>query len=342
MKTKSVEIIILHYRGFEKINECLKSIKKNTAYKSYKITIVDNPSGDGSLELVKKNYPKINLIENPANFGFARANNIAARKSTADYLVFLNDDTLVTKNWLAPLVKEIKSDKRISTCQPKMINFRDKRFDHVGAAGGFMDIFGYPVCRGRVFDTREEDRGQYNDKISTFWSGGAAFIIKRSVFLEARGFDEDFFAYSEEIDLCWRLNLMGYRHVYVPNSKIYHWWKATFKESNFKADYYLHRNHLMTVIKNYSALTLLKILPARVLLEISSGFNFLTKGNVKRAFAVFLGLTWNLANIGLVLKKHREVQKKRKIADKKIIDIMIKKPAALSYFILGKKYFGEL
>ncbi len=235
-----------------------------------------------------------------------------------------------------------EKDKNIFSLQPKILSLANKKkFDYAGASGGFIDIYGYPICRGRVFEILEKDDDQYDDVVKTFWSCGVAMIIRKNILKKIGLFDPDFFAYGEEIDLCWRAQLLGYRNVVVPSAKVYHMGEASFKKFKFKKYYLLHRNHLMFLIKNYSLPTLIGIFPLRLMLEFVSIVKFQAEGNFKRVLAILCSLAWITLNIVAVLKKHNKIQKRRSVDDKKIGENMINRCVPFEYYILNKKYFED-
>ncbi len=333
-----VSIIILQYNGIDLLDRCLKSLAK-TKYSNYEIIVVDNKSIDNSVDFVKKNYPKVKLIENNKNYGFAEGNNIGIKHAKGDYIVFLNNDIEVNPEWLEELIKGIREDNVVA-CQPKVLSLKGKnKFEYAGAGGGFIDKYGYPICRGRVYDIIEEDNGQYDDGIDVFWVCGVCMCVKKDVFVTAGCFDKDFFVYGEEIDLCWRLNLLGYKLKYVPKSVIYHLGRGTAGKK-IKTWYWLHRNHSILLLKNYSLKNLIKILPIKVLLEIMAFFAFLFK-DYKRSVGIFCGWSWILFHPFNILKRHNKIQKMRKISDEKIIKRMLKGSTAINYFIKRKKFFPE-
>ncbi len=333
-----VSIIILQYGGTEMLNRCLNSLTK-TKYKNYEIIIVDNKSKDGSVKFIKKNYPNLKLIENDNNYGFAEGNNIGIKHANGELVVFMNNDIEVEPDWLGNLIDTMK-DKKIAACQPKVLSLIDKqRFEYAGAGGGFIDKYGYPICRGRVYDNIEEDKGQYNDEIDVFWVCGVCMCIRKDIFINSGGFDKDFFVYGEEIDLCWRLNLLGYSLKYVPSSVIYHLGRGT-SGTKIKTWYWLHRNHSILLLKNYSLKSLLKIMPAKLILEAMAFFAFLFK-DYKRSFGIFFGWLWVIFHPINVIKRHNQIQRIRKISDKEIIKKMLKGSTAIEHFIMKKKLFQE-
>ena len=194
----------------EVLSECLESISA-TNFENFETIVVDNASSDNSVSWVRSNYPNVKLIENDKNYGYSGGCNKGAKAASGDYLIFLNNDTVQDKDWISNLIKTINSNDKIAAIQPKILNYYDRNvFDYAGGAGGHMDIYCFPFARGRIFSFQENDEGQYNKKEKCFWSSGTCFIIRRELFHEAGGFDENFFAHMEEIDLCWRLYAMGF------------------------------------------------------------------------------------------------------------------------------------
>jgi len=333
-----VSIIILQYNGTEMLDKCLKSLAK-TKYKKYELIIVDNKSSDNSVEFIKKNYPKIRLIENKKNYGFAEGNNIGIKHAHGEFVVFINNDVEVDPNWLGELVKVMNSNNVVA-CQPKVLSLRDKnKFEYAGAGGGFIDKYGYSICRGRVYDVVEEDKGQYDDEIDVFWACGVALCIRKDIFVKSGMFDKDFFVYGEEVDLAWRLHLLGYKLKYAPKAIIYHLGRGTSGEK-IKTWYWLHRNHIILLLKNYSFLTLLEIMPVKMLLELLAFGGFLFK-DYKRSIGILWGWLWVITHPFNIIKRHNKVQRIRKVSDKEIIKQMLNGSVALRHFIKCKKFFPE-
>ena len=206
-----VSIIIPHWNGIDILSECLSSLV-NTKHDSYEIIVVDNASTDGSQSWIKNTYPQIKLIENDKNYGYAGGCNVGALEAKGNYLVFLNNDTIQDPDWIQNLENFMKKDKVIAAVQPKILNYFNKNiFDYAGGSGGYMDWFCFPYARGRIFSKQERDIGQYNDSKQCFWSSGTAFMVRKKLFFEAGKFDKYFFSHMEEIDLCWRLQAMGFQ-----------------------------------------------------------------------------------------------------------------------------------
>jgi len=339
LKKPSVDIIILHHNGIDNIDNCLKSVLK-TKYANFNIIIVDNNSTDGSIKVIEKKYKPLYIIRNRKNYGYAKGNNIGIMKSNAKYVVLLNDDTIVKSNWLDELVKVAESNNKIATCQPKVLSLHNKKyFDNCGA-GSFLDYYGYPIYRGRVFDYREIDKGQYDNPSSIFFSVGVCTLMRKSVLDEVGLLDEDFHIYFEEFDLCWRMNLRGYIHKSVPSAVIYHIGGVTYKKKSFKWSYLNHRNSMIMLLKNYSFATILWVMPLRIFFELISMVRFLF-GSPSRALAVLLAILWVFTHPFTILKKHRKTQKLRILEDKDIMRMMVSRSAVIQHFIFRKKYFNE-
>lgn len=267
-------IVILNWNGKKLLEQFLPSVINYS--KEADIYVADNASTDDSIAFLEKNYPQIRLILNKINGGYAKGYNDALKLVDADILCLLNSDVEVTENWLQPIVNVFSKKKDISIIQPKILDYNQKDyFEYSGAGGGFIDALGYPFCRGRIFDTIEKDKGQYNDTTEIFWASGACFFIRKNVFDELNGFDEDYFAHQEEIDLCWRARNKGHKIYYVGSSSIYHVGGATLKNSNPKKTFLNFRNSLFTLTKNLPSQRLFLVLLSRLLLDGLAGIRFL-------------------------------------------------------------------
>jgi GT2 family glycosyltransferase len=210
--TKKVAVVILGWNGKKFLEQFLPSVVQHTPQDWCEIVVADNASTDGSIEFVQENYPQITIIQNGRNGGYAGGYNDALAKIKTDYYVLLNQDIEVTEGWIARIVDVMDGDRKIAAAQPKLLDyFKRNKFEYAGASGGFIDAFGYAFCRGRVFDTIEEDNGQYDDVVPVFWATGACLVVRADAYWQAGGLDEDFFAHQEEIDLCWRMQNLGYK-----------------------------------------------------------------------------------------------------------------------------------
>ena len=212
-----IAVVILNWNGKKFLQDFLPSVIKNSG--GAEIIVADNASSDDSVVFVQQYFPNIKIIQNETNSGFAGGYNEALAKVESDYFVLLNSDIEVTPGWIEPVIALMESDRSIAACQPKILSWHDKQqFEYAGAAGGFIDTFGYPFCRGRMFQTLETDEGQYNDIVEIFWATGACMFVRASVYSELNGLDDRFFAHMEEIDFCWRAKIRDYRIMYCPGS----------------------------------------------------------------------------------------------------------------------------
>ena len=330
-----VSIIIPHYRGKEILDDCFDALKKTT-YKNTEIILVDNATCDHSLEGVEAVYPDISIVRNEKNLGYAGGCNSGFRRAKGEFVIFLNDDTVVTENWLQPLVEQCTADASVAAVQPKILSrIQEGYFDYAGGAGGLMDRFGYPFAKGRIFFTLEKDHQQYDESSDIFWASGTAMLVRRTILEEVGLFDEDFFAHMEEIDLNWRFHMSGYRVMSAPASVIYHRSGATLKPDSPQKLYLNHRNSLIMLIKNYSVKSLLWIFPVRIILEIVTLIYALVKRDFKRFNAATKGLWYVLMNFRQIKKKRQHVQKLRKLTDRQILRKMYRGSIVFEYFVKG-------
>lgn len=251
----------------------------SSTYSNKKIIVADNASSDDSVQLVQQNFPNVEVIVNTQNDGFAGGYNWALKNINADYFVLLNSDVAVTPNWIEPIIELMENDASIAACQPKLLSYKQKNmFEYAGASGGFIDYLGYPFSRGRVFDVVEEDKNQYNNSEEIFWASGAAMFVKANVYKLCNGFDDSFFAHMEEIDLCWRMQLKGYKIFVCPLSIVYHVGAGTLPRGGRKV-YLNFRNNLWMLSKNLVWHEKLWILPFRFLLDAVSAWKGLFHGD---------------------------------------------------------------
>lgn len=273
-----VAVVILNWNGKKMLEKFLAGVVANTEPLGT-VYVADNASTDDSIEYLKKEFPQVPLIILDRNYGFAEGYNRALQQIDATYYLLLNSDVEVTPGWLEPLVRYMDAHPEVAACQPKLLSYFQKdNFEYAGAAGGYLDYLGYPFCRGRVLDTVEVDRGQYDTVTEIFWATGAALMIRREDYWNAGGLDGDFFAHMEEIDLCWRLNTMGRKLVCIPDSVAYHWGGGTLPKENPHKTYLNFRNNLLMLYKNLPDSQLQKILLARMVLDGVAAVQFLLKG----------------------------------------------------------------
>lgn len=337
-------IVILNYNTKDHLEEFLPQVIQNSS-KADAIIVADNASKDDSYAFVKKNYPEIKCIRLNKNFGYAEGYNLALQQVEADYYIILNSDIETPENWLNPLLNYMENHPNIAACQPKIRAYHQKSsFEHAGAAGGWIDNLGYPFCRGRILSDLEKDEGQYDDASEIFWASGAALVIRAKLFHEIGGFDKDYFAHFEEIDLCWRLKRAGYGIAVVPESTVYHLGGGTLNYTSPFKTYLNFRNSLYTIFKNESAKRLSWLILTRLILDGLAGGLFLTQGK--------------FAHIGMIIKAHFKFysQIPKLIRKKKHYNALIKKVSIgeentngrfggsiiWNFYFKGKKVFSTL
>ena len=280
-----VAVVILNWNGAKLLQQFLPSILRYSPEAT--IFVADNASIDDSIAVLKTHFPSVQIIQNQDNYGFAKGYNEALKNLNFDIYALVNSDIEVTENWLQPILDKFKNEPKTAIIQPKILDFKDKAFfEYAGAAGGYIDQYGYPFCRGRIFDTIEKDHQQYEDETEIFWASGACFFIRSEVYYTLQGFDDDFFAHQEEIDLCWRAINRGYHIQYTPKSVVYHVGGATLQQGNQKKTYLNFRNSLLMLVKNLPKSRLLPILFLRLCLDGLAGIQFLFKGKPNHTFAI--------------------------------------------------------
>ncbi len=338
-----VSLIIPHYNGMEMLRECLTSLSE-TSYPNFEILVVDNASADDSLSMVKNEFSDVKILELQSNRGYAGGCNAGiAASENSDYVVLFNNDAVVERSWLSHLVDCMDADYSIAACQPKILSTDNKqRYDYSGAAGGLIDRYGYPFVRGRIIATIENDENQYDTKTDLFWASGTACILRNSTLKEVGLLDETFFAHMEEIDLCWRMQLKGYKIRYVAKSRIYHQSGATLGPESFKKKYLNHRNSLLMMIKNYSLYSLIKLLPNRVLIDLIAMAYSLIVFDINRFNGILMAFLWVIFHPVYLFREHSKVQKIRVVSDNEIMKNMFKGSIALTYYLKGKKRVSEL
>ena len=281
-----VAIVILNWNGKDYLQKFLPSVLASE-YKNKRVIVADNGSTDDSVTFLQHNFPTVELIINETNEGFAKGYNSALKKVRSDYYVLLNSDVEVTVNWIQPIIDLMEADKLIGACQPKILSYHQKdRFEYAGAAGGWIDQFGYPFARGRIFEICELDKGSYDTAAECFWASGAALFIRAKVYHELMGLDEYFFAHQEEIDLCWRAQLAGYKIFAVPASVVYHVGGGTLPRGNSKKAYLNFRNNLIMLYKNLPWQKALWIIPVRLVLDGVAAWKSLFAGDISLIGAV--------------------------------------------------------
>lgn len=286
MIAASVAVVILNWNGRPLLEKFLPGVVRSI-YPDLQIIVGDNASTDDSVAFVRANYPDVRLIENDKNYGFAEGYRKILEQVEADYYVLLNSDVEVPEHWILPVINLMEQDDLIAAAQPKIKWQKDKsKFEYAGAAGGYLDLHCFPFCRGRLFDTVEEDFGQYNDSREIFWASGAALFIKSKYWKESGGLDPDFFAHMEEIDLCWRLKNMGYKIVYCPDAEVYHVGGGTLNANNPYKTYLNFRNNLIIMQKNLPLTDAYFRIFIRIWIDFVAWIHFLVQGKTEFAMAI--------------------------------------------------------
>jgi GT2 family glycosyltransferase len=327
-----IAVVILNWNGAKLLEQFLPSIIQYSSEAT--IYVADNASTDDSEAFVQEHFPSIKIIKNTGNHGFAKGYNEALKQIDAEIYALVNSDIEVTANWLQPIIETFEIEKQTSIIQPKILDFKNKEyFEYAGAAGGFIDKFGFPYCRGRIFDTLEKDNGQYNDNCEIFWASGACFFIRSEIYHELEGFDESFFAHQEEIDLCWRAINDGHTIKYNSQSVVYHVGGATLKQGNPKKTYLNFRNSLLMLVKNLPKKGLFFVIFFRMILDGIAGVRFLTQGKFKHALAI-LHAHFSFYCVSLIyLKKRKHFQRKQYYTVKSIVFI---------YYVKKLTFFKEI
>lgn len=327
-------VVILNWNGRKLLEEFLPSVVVHSQREA-EIYVVDNDSTDDSTSFLEKNFPEIKIIKNKTNGGYAKGYNEGLKHIEADVLVLLNSDVEVTENWLFPVVEQFKIDPTLAAAQPKILDYKNKAyFEYAGAAGGFIDKYGYPYCRGRIFNTLEKDEGQYDGVSEVFWASGACLFVRKEAFWEAGGFDEEYFAHQEEIDLCWRLFNLNYKTLCVGHSKVYHLGGASLKNTNPKKTFLNFRNSLFTLLKNVPRAKLVPVLFIRMVLDGFAGIQFLMTFKLYHFFSILKAHFYFYTSISKVFGKHSISTKKENYYTQKSI--------VLSYFVRQNKKFNTL
>jgi GT2 family glycosyltransferase len=334
-------VVILNWNGAKMLREFLPCVVKYSEDESTDVVIADNASTDDSLEYVSKAFPSCRIIRFAENYGFAEGYNKAFEALRGDgykYFVLLNSDVEVTEGWLHPLVSFMENNLNVAACQPKLLSQRDKKmFEYAGASGGFLDRYGYPFCRGRIFDTVEKDRGQYDNAVPVLWATGACLMVRAEDYFAAGGLDANFFAHQEEIDLCWRLNIMGHRVYCVPESKVYHVGGGTLPQGNPRKTFLNFRNSLLMLHKNLPQQDYKHVMRVRWFLDYVAAFKML-----------LLDRSWG--NFAAVYKARHAFKKMRRslYADyregKDIHDVEGRLPISILslYYLKRRKIFSNL
>ena len=332
-----LSIIIPHLRGPEILRDCLRSAFASE-FRDFEVILIDNASSDGSCDMAAVEFPTVRQHRLPENRGYAGGCNAGIELARGEYLLLLNDDTLLEPNALGALVVALDRDSCIAFAQPKLLNIRDRRrFDYSGACGGLIDVLGYPFAFGRTFMYMEEDRGQFDSSSQIFWACGTAALYRHKALNEVGHLDSDFFAHMEEIDLAWRLHLAGYHGVRVPEAVVYHYSGKTLANTERQKMFLNHRNSMACLLKNYSLVNLFWIMPLKIMFEWGIILISFLRGDWRRgpaALAVQLQLPWLFIRF---LKKRRQVQSLRRVRDDQVMNKMYRGSVVIQHFLLGKR-----
>jgi GT2 family glycosyltransferase len=300
------------------------------------VIVADNASTDSSIEFLQDNFPEVRIITNRTNGGFARGYNDALAEVKADYFVLLNSDIEVTPNWIQPVIELMESDKDIAAAQPKLRSFHEKgKFEYAGAAGGFIDEYGYPFCRGRIFQHLETDHGQYDDAIEIFWATGACMFVRSDIYKKFGGFDADFFAHMEEIDFCWRLKNGGYKVMYCPDSVVYHVGGGTLPKKSAQKTYLNFRNNLALLYKNLPSHLVLPVFAVRFPLDGIAALKFLLDGGFADFYAVLRAHAYFYRNFFNLRRKRHQFKQT-------MVHGIYKGNLVREYYVNKKRLFTEL
>jgi len=338
-----IAIVILNWNGLNHLKKFLPSVVKHSD--KHNIYVIDNNSSDNSVKYLNKNYPKIKLIINSKNYGYAKGYNLGLKEIKEEVYCLLNNDVQVTEGWLTPIIEEFDNNKSVVIAQPKILDFNEKdKFEHAGAAGGFIDYFGYPYCRGRMFNTVEKDKGQYDQNINIFWASGACFFIRKEIFELINGFDENFTNHMEEIDLCWRLSNLkpNFKKRFLFKSVVYHLGGGSLNYDNPKKLFYNIRNQRWMLIKNINLFKWLS--PTLIIIQsvnLLLAFYYLFTKNLNHFKEVFNAIIQNSISINgskfNILDKYYD--SKPKSSKPKHYTI---KSILVQYFFRGRKKFSDL
>jgi len=331
-------VVILNWNGKGFLERFLPNVLLHS--KSAEVIVADNCSQDDSVSFLKRNYPQVRLIQNSSNGGFAKGYNDALNGVEAEYFVLLNSDVEVGPDWIEPVIALMDSDSKIAAAQPKILSYSHRnRFEYAGAAGGFIDKFGYPFCRGRIFDSFENDHGQYDDTREVHWATGACLFVRADAYREAGGLDEDFFAHMEEIDLCWRLKNKGYKVMYCSDSTVFHVGAGTLAKNSPRKTFLNFRNNLILLCKNHAHRFFWVKLLLRMTMDGLAGLKFLVSGDADHFVAVLKAHKSFYSGFRNTLEKRRKLKLEVKVySTSAIYDHSI----VADYYFRGKHKFSEL
>ena len=337
---KKIAVIILNWNGEDLLRKFLPSVCAHTNADIADVIVVDNGSDDNSVEVLKQEFPQVKTLLFPQNYGFAAGYNKALEMLDYKYAVLLNSDVETTPHWLEPLLEFAEGNLDVAACQPKIKSLRKREeFEYAGAAGGFIDRYGYPFCRGRIFNTLETDRGQYDDICDIFWASGAALFVRSEIYKKVGGLDPSFFAHMEEIDLCWRLRARGRQIACVPQSVVYHVGGATLKKENPRKTFLNFRNNLVMLYKNLPSKDFASVMRTRAVLDYIAALSFILKLQFPNALAVLRARReYRLLRSSFTPAREENLKK----TSLSVIPEWTKSSILAQYYLRGKKFFSQL
>lgn len=335
----SVAVIILSWNGSKLLQQFLPSVTLHSAYANVKIIVADNGSTDDSEKIVKQ-FSGVQWLPLKKNYGFAEGYNQAIHNTDADYIVLLNQDVEVTDHWIQPVIELMENDKTVAAVQPKIKSLSNRNlFEYAGAAGGWMDKFGYPFCRGRIFNSIEEDKGQYEGVTEIAWASGACMFVRKEMYERCGGLDADLFAHMEEIDLCWRMKNRGYKIIYTSSSTVYHLGGASLPQGNPFKTYLNFRNSLIILYKNAPKGTLAGLFIVRIILDKLAAIRFLLKGNFSDWLAVMKAWIHFIGGLDKSRSKRKQILLNTRNPDRKGF---YNRSIVIEHFLKKKKSFSQL
>ena len=339
MLNSKVAVVILNWNGKSFLEKFLPIVIKYSS--NAEIIVADNQSSDDSVAFLKQHFPDVRVIINPGNDGFSTGYNLALKQIQTEYYVLLNSDVEVTEHWIDPIIALMDSNPKIAACQPKILDYNNKSiFEYAGAAGGFIDKYGYPFCRGRIFNVLEEDKGQYNTAIEVFWATGACMFVRAESFWKVGGFDDDYFAHMEEIDVCWRMKNIGYQIYVEPKSLVYHVGGGTLNKLSPRKTFLNFRNNLITLTKNASPRFLFFKIIYRMILDGVAAFKFLFEGSGSHFIAVIKAHFSFYAHLPSTLRKRDEMRLREDFVE--TTTGVYAENIVFAHFVKGVKNYSEL
>ncbi|MFZ0390925.1 MAG: glycosyltransferase family 2 protein [Calditrichia bacterium] len=337
-----VSLITVNYNGWDYLQILFDSLRQVT-YPNIEIIMVDNASSDNSVALTRKRYPEIKIVQNRQNYMFARGNNEGIQKAAGDIICLINNDVKVEPGFLDPVIAAFLQDPGLAAAQPKVLDLSEPdRFEYAGAAGGYIDRYGYPFMRGRLFFSLEKDHGQYNEEVNIFWASGACFFIRKRVLDQIGLLDDAFVMHMEEIDLCWRMHLQGLQIRYIPGASVWHKGGGTLSAENPRKVYWNYRNNIFLLVKNLSFFNLCRVLSARLFMDAAAMAGELVRGKSRSSWAILQAYGWVFKNFRMIVEHRQRNQSVRKVDDNRIFRLIYQGSIVWEYFIRGRKKFSEL